>query len=348
MFSSGFPAQAMALLARRPKIADVASRAGVSTATVDRVINGRGGVRQRTVARVEEAIRRIAGDGRGGRSGVARKGRFDVFLPANSGRSTEVLGEALGARAAADALEVAVTPVERINPEALAERLRRCARRGSAGVAFQGVDHPLVRDAMRELARAGIHVVTLCSDVAGAERQAYVGMDNRAAGRTAGLLMGRFCHGPGKLAVVWGGQLYRSHEERESGFRAVLRRERPELEIIEMIDGNDDAELNFARFGKVIARHRDLLGVYCVGGGQRGVAAALEAAGVAASMVMIGHNFNDETQPFLLSGTIDAVIHQDMARIAAAALDCLAARRPAPAGAGVPVEIITRENLTDR
>jgi LacI family transcriptional regulator len=175
-----------------------------------------------------------------------------------------------------------------------------------------------------------------------------VGIDNRAAGRTSGMLMGRFCRGPGKLAVVWGGQLYRSHEERETGFRAVLRHEHPELEIFEVVDGNDDAEINFARFSEVIERHPDLLGVYCVGGGQKGVAAALEAAGVAQSIVMIGHNFNDETKPFLLSGTIDAVIHQDMTRIANAAIDCLLAQKPLPPGAGIPVEIVTRENLMYR
>ena len=44
---------------------------------------------------------------------------------------------------------------------------------------------------------------------------------------------------------------------------------------------------------------------------------------------MIGHNCNDETRPFLLSGTIDAVIHQDMTRIAKTALDCLLGREAA-------------------
>ncbi|MBI3513707.1 MAG: helix-turn-helix domain-containing protein, partial [Proteobacteria bacterium] len=51
------------MLTRRPKVADVAARAGVSPATVDRVINGRGGVHQKTVALVEAAIRDIV-DGR--------------------------------------------------------------------------------------------------------------------------------------------------------------------------------------------------------------------------------------------------------------------------------------------
>jgi LacI family transcriptional regulator len=338
----------MTVLARRPKVADVAAKAGVSPATVDRVINGRGGVREKTIARVEEAIREIVGGFSAPRLAARAVERLDIFLPAHSGRSTEVLAEALAAVSATHGAAVDIVPVERINPTALAERLIACARRGSGGVAFQGVDHPIVRNAMQELTRANIPIVTLCSDVAGVDRLAYVGVDNRAAGRTSGMLMGRFCRGPGKLAVVWGGQLYRSHEEREIGFRAVLRHEHPELQILEMVNGNDDAGLNFTRLSEVIAKHPDLLGVYCVGGGQKGVAAALEAAGAARSIVMIGHNFNEETKPFLLSGTIDAVIHQDMTRIANAAIDCLLGRKPSSPHAGIPVEIITRENLMYR
>jgi len=321
----------------------------VSTATVDRVINGRGGVHRQTAQRVAGAI----GELLNGQPATSTRGRsaardFEVFLPAESGRSTEVLAEALAAACASHGVGVNVVAVERMNPVALASQLAECVEKRSSGVAFQGVDHPIVRDATQELVRKNIPVVTLCSDVAGTDRLAYVGVDNRAAGRTSGLLMGRFCRGPGKLAVVWGGQLYRSHEERETGFRAVLRHERPDLQIFEMVDGNDDADITFERFVEVIKKHPDLVGVYCVGGGQRGVAAALEAAGAAQSIVMIGHNFNDETKPFLLSGTIDAIIHQDMARIAATAVDCLMKQKVLPASAGIPVEIVTRENLMHR
>jgi LacI family transcriptional regulator len=329
---------------RRPRVAEVAARAGVSTATVDRVINGRGGVRPKTAALVEKAIREMAAD----RTRPSSAGPFDFLLPANSGRSTEVLAEALAKASAARGAKARIVLVERMNPAALSDRLTDCARQGSAGVAFQALDHPLVREAVGELAQAEIPVLTLCSDIAEVDRLAYIGIDNRAAGRTSGLLMGRFCRGPGKLAVVWGGQLYRSHEEREIGFRAVLRQEFPALEIIEMVNGNDDPDVNFACVGELIGKHPDLLGVYCVGGGQAAVARAVEAAGLAHKLVMIGHNFNDETKPFLLSGTIDAIIHQDMGRIADAALKCLAGPDGSPSSTGIPVEIITRENVMHR
>jgi LacI family transcriptional regulator len=333
------------LFERRPRVADVAARAGVSTATVDRVINARGGVRKKTVALVEQAIRDIIGVDRSKPGGAAT---FDVFLPSDSGRSTEVLADAVARASQARGVQARITFVERMNPAALAHQLMDCAQAGSSGVAFQALDHPLVREAANELARARIPVITLCSDIGEVDRLAYIGIDNRAAGRTAGFLMGRFCRGPGKLAVVWGGQLYRSHEEREIGFRTVLRQDYPSLQIIEAVNGNDDPGLNFACVSELIAKHPDLLGVYCVGGGQGAVAAAIETAGLAQKLVMIGHNFNDETKPYLLSGTIDAIIHQDMTRIADAAVNCLIGVKGSPVSAGIPIEIITRENLVHR
>lgn len=335
-------------LERRPKATELAARAGVSVATVDRVINERGGVHHRTAEKVNRALLELIGQvDAPDRPSVAPR-RLDVLLPAASGRSTEVLAEQAAGLADEIGAQVTISFVERINPAALAERLLACAREGADGVAFQGVDHPEVRWAMEELALAGVPVVTLCSDVAAADRLAYVGMDNRAAGRTGGFLMGGFCKGPGKLAVVWGGQLYRNHEEREAGFRAFLRHHHPELQIIEMLDGNDDAELNRQRMREAIVANPELSGVYCVGGGQKGVALALEEAGVQRRIVMIGHNFNEETRPFLLSGTIDVILHQDMAKIARIGLDCLLKRVAPPVGAVIPVEIVTRENMAGR
>ena len=50
----------------------------------------------------------------------------------------------------------------------------------------------------------------------------------------------------------------------------------------------------------------------------------------------------------LIKGTIDAIIHQDMTRIADPALNCLIGVKGSPVSAGIPIEIITRENLMHR
>ena len=43
----------------RPKIVDIAREAGVSPATVDRVLNGRAGVSNSTVSRVSDAVKKL-------------------------------------------------------------------------------------------------------------------------------------------------------------------------------------------------------------------------------------------------------------------------------------------------
>jgi LacI family transcriptional regulator, galactose operon repressor len=304
-------------------------------------------VHQKTVARVEEAIREIIGSPRSVAPVVDPAQRFDAVLSGERGGGTKALADAFAHVAEETGANVEISFVETMNPEALAERLRVCAQRGSSGVAVQVLDHALVREAVAELAHLEIPVVTVLTDIAGVDRLAYFGLDNRAAGRSAGFLMGRFCHRNGKLAVVWGGQLYRSHEERESGFRSVLRSERPDLQSLELITGNDNPEMTRIRVRDALAAHGDLIGIYCVGGGVAGAADAIEQAGFAPQVVLIGHNYNPETKPYLLSGTIHALVHQDMSRIATEALACLSARKPA-AAARIPIEIITRENTMYR
>ena len=166
----------MTVLERRPKVADVAARAGVSTATVDRVINGRGGVHQKTVARVEEAIREIVGG-----VAAARRRGADATLRRSSfrrtrGRSTEVLAEAFPRVGAARGANADIVSSRRMNPAALADRLLRLrAARQRRRRRSRSLDHPLVREAVDELARAGIPVVTCARTSPSVDRLAYIG-----------------------------------------------------------------------------------------------------------------------------------------------------------------------------
>ncbi len=75
--------------------------------------------------------------------------------------------------------------------------------------------------------------MTFASDIQNVPRVAYVGIDNRQAGRLAGQVMGRLlpANTPGKAALFAGSLSYRGHEEREMGFRHILRDEFPNIQI---------------------------------------------------------------------------------------------------------------------
>ena len=79
------------------------------------------------------------------------------------------------------------------------------------------LDHPTVREAIRALSANDIKVVTLATDVLHVPRVAYVGIDNRQAGRLAGFLLGRLLgtSAPKKVAMFAGSLSYRGHQERE-------------------------------------------------------------------------------------------------------------------------------------
>lgn len=337
---------------RAARISDIARQAGVGTATVDRVLNGRGGVSEATVQRVRRAMEAVA-TGQppptGGRDRQAEY-RFQVILPADAGPSTESLGQALRRSASKNRAVVACSFVEKMNPVALAAKLDDARATKCSGIAFQALDHPVVHDAVDRIVADNIPVVALMSDLDSSGAVAFVGMDNRAAGRTAGFLMGRFAEKSGRVAVLWGGQLYRSHEEREIGFRSVIRTDYPALEILDLVSGGDDADGNYRQICTVLDRYRDLVGIYSVGGGNRGVVQALKDRNRVNDVILIGHNLTVTTQKFLIEGSMDAIIHQDMELAAKLAIGALAAQCEGQLFRmqRVPIDITTKENMQGR
>ena len=76
-------------------------------------------------------------------------------------------------------------------------------------------------------------------------------------------------------------------------------------------EGRDDSERTRIITDRLLADHPDLVGLYSLGAGNRGIAAALEAAGRAQQIVYIAHELTPHTRRFLVRGIMDAAINQD-------------------------------------
>ena len=297
----------------RSRIPDIARAAGVSTATVDRVLHGRANVRAQTAERVMRAAAAL--DYLPAEQALAAPAPLHLtfLLPAGSNKYLQMLGEtvAYGAEHLAPApVRCRVQQVEGFDPQALAQQLLRQGRR-SDGVAFMALDHPLVREAVRELAEAGVPVVTLISDLSSSRRCAYVGLDNRAAGRTAALLIGRFLGKRGaQVALIAGSRSYRAHEEREAGFLSLIDEMFPGLEVVGLREGHDDAAMNQRQTRSLLEQYPRLAGIYNIGGASDGVGRALQQAGRGEQVVFIGHGLTPDTRALLIDGSLDAVITQ--------------------------------------
>jgi len=306
---------ATALPPARARVADVAREAGVSTATVDRVLHGRPNVRHATVQKVLKAAARLdylPEEDFHARSAPAPI-RLEFLLPAGTNRYLRMLGDYIGYAEDVWApfnARCRCHSIDSFDPAVLADALLRHGRKAD-GVAFMGLEHPLVREAVDTLAARGVPVVTLISDLSHSRRVAYVGLDNRAAGRTAGTLIGRFI-GPrsGKVAMIAGSLSYRGHEEREMGFLHVMRELFPDIAVVGLREGRDDAETNYRLVRGLLEQHADLLGLYNIGGASDGVGRALREAGREHDVVFVGHGLTSDTRVMLIDGTMDAVITQ--------------------------------------
>ena len=307
-------------LAARSRLADVAREAGVSRATVDRVLNGRAGVHARTAQHVHAVVERLGyrPDPAATRLARTRQHTLCVVLPSGSNSFVAMLADqvrALGPWLAEQRASAHVEHVDVFSAQALARHLAGLHGRHDA-VIVMALDHPQVRAAIDDLVASGTVVVTLVSDVPGSRRAHYVGIDNVSAGRTAATLIGRFVgrsNGPreARVGIVLGDHALRDHAERLFGFQQVIAAEHPHLSLLAPIEGHDDSAQTRPLAAKLLKRERGLAALYSIGAGNRGIRAALDESGRAREIVWVCHELTPHARRALLDGVADAVINQD-------------------------------------
>jgi LacI family transcriptional regulator len=302
------------LTGKRATVHDVARTAGVSLATVDRVLNARPGVRRETAEKVEAAIKALDFQRDLSASLLARARDLKVvfLIPDGGNAFMQSLIEAISRRIRAtrnERLTLAATQYHALDPSALVARLEEIDARNTDCAVIVAPDDPVVARAIDAATRRGIAVITLVSDLPGSTRAHFIGIDNQAAGRTAASLLGRFCR-PGKLGIIAGSLGLRDHRERFEGFAGVLGREFSGLAIIGPLEGYDDDATTEAAALKLL-EDKDLAGIYNLGAGNAGLVAALGKTHRAGNIHIVAHELTDTTRAALRAGTLDVVLDQN-------------------------------------
>lgn len=295
------------------RIREIAVQAGLSEATVDRVLNRRGGVRDSTVREVQAAIADLERQ----RDQIRLAGRtfvVDVVMQAPARFSGAV-------RAALEAELPLLRPAvirarfhfRETGPAGwILAALDGVGRRGTQGVILKAPDTSEVNEAVTRLAGRGVPVVTLVTDLPHSPRAAYIGIDNRAAGATAAYLLTQWLgERPGAVLVTLSRSFFRGEEEREMGFRSALRSMQPGRPVIDVTETDGlDARIRSLVLGALRAE-ADVPAVYSIGGGNTAILAAFAESGRPPPL-FVAHDLDEDNIRMLRGGQIAAVLHHDL------------------------------------
>ncbi len=336
-------------------INEIVAATGLSRATIDRVLNKRPGVRPRTQAHVLRVLARLENDGQLDRQGpfaLERREahRFAIVVQAGRTFTDSVLETVQKLADAENGVATLRATASRSDEETI--ELIQAAGEESDGLALVSKNIEPVKSALKELQDKGKPVVALVSDLDATVRNAYVGIDNRAAGQLAAFILGR-CLERGedaKVAVVVGYFSFLCQEDREIGFRSLLRQRFPQIEIVEVIKGDDSGDATFEAALRLLKNRRDIAGIYNVAGGNSGLAKAIDEAHLDQRLLYIAHEVNQVTEPLLRKGVIDFLISQKIDSLIRMSRQVLIDLRLGPGAVRelnyLPIQVVSEFTLT--
>ncbi|MGF1624230.1 MAG: LacI family DNA-binding transcriptional regulator [Alphaproteobacteria bacterium] len=331
-------------------VSEVARDAGVSRATADRVLNGRGGVSKPRERAVLESAMRLGLD-RNLNAFPATQLRVCVLMKPPHNPFYELLTQ--GFREAnllfgPQAITAYVNHIDVLVPAATCEMLRSVEDRYDALV-IVAPSHPATVEALR-LVSERIPVVTLSTDLPLHVPHYYVGPDNHRAGRVAGELMGRLL-GPegGNVLLVAGLSEFSGHDERKKGFESILATDYPACRVSAAIETLDQNDLAAKAVATALHADRSIRGIYNISQDNDDITVRIDRMGVTGKLVIVCHDLTTTTRSLLRARRIDAVIDQDPILEARRAMEAILHHygrwTGGPPDVSIPIQVYFRESL---
>jgi len=278
-------------------------------------------VREETARKVYEAARligyhaapligqRVQADLPRLRLGLVLHKERQAFYQAFKVEAERAVTQATGVRAS---LQVAFASSQ--SPKDFTELMEGMAARVDA-IAATAVTHPEVTEAVVRLNAKGIPCFSLLNDFGQGVRQNYLGLNNLKVGRIAAhMIATASCHA-GKIAVFVGGYRWHGHELRETGVRSYFREHAPKLQILDTLINLETRQLTYEATLDLLARHPDLRGIYCAGGGMEGAIAAVREAREPGEVALVVNELTPESRAALISRHVTMVIGTPLQRL---------------------------------
>jgi LacI family transcriptional regulator len=339
----------------RPTTKDLAKAAGVSLATVDRVLNDRPNVGKASAKKVAEAIEKLGFVRNLAAVNLARNRtyKFRFVLPDTGDEYLKELlhqVEETNKSLVADFVSLDVAQIGVDDPHHVANYLASLDLDSVDGVAIMAPESPQVRDAMTRLRERGIKLVQFLSGQEKLEDVDFVGVDNFAAGATAGRIVGRFHpNQKGQVLVIAETMQAQDSIERRIGFDKIINERFEGLSCLPSLETHADA----GRAKHIIERsfqfNHNIVAVYVLSSEARIPITAVAACADLAKLTVVVHERTPFTEEAIRAERIDAIIGQNPGHAVRSAVRIMRARtefrEPVAAQEKIRIEVLFKENL---
>lgn len=298
-------------------IKDIAKIANVSRGTVDRALNGRGGVNRE----VELRVKKIAADlgykpNRAGKALAARKKpvKIGCLLPSvdNPFFDDMIAGMQAAELELSDyGLSLDLVLQKGYDVEMHLKAIQNLADKGVDALCLTTVDVPMISGKLNELIRSGLPIATINSDVRGIARLFYVGCNYIKCGKTAAGILSLMLKEKGETLIVTGSVKMQGHNSRIHGFCKEVKDSKLNISLADVIESQDDDETAYLLTKESLIRYPNINSIYITAAGVAGVCRAVEELGLAKKLYLITFDDIPSTRAAILNGTIDATICQE-------------------------------------
>lgn len=337
-----------------PTTKDLAKAAGVSRATVDRVLNRREGVRKDTVDRVNKAIEELGFVRNVQAANLAKSQsyRFVFALPKSGDQFLQEIvakiEEAIDVFAA-DRIWCDVHHIDDNDPHSISAYLSSLTSEDVSGVAIMAQETPQVRDAIIRLKERNIAALPFISNQAPLNAD-WVGIDNSSAGATAALLIGQSLRGKsGSVVVISESMTSRDSMERRLGFDQEINTHFPELSALPSLETYGNEERAEQILKATLSANADIVGIYVMSSEARVPLQILDTLQLPQDLIKVAHERTPFTENALRDGKLDGLVAQDAGHLVRSAIRRLKGivdkRRSAGPQERIRIEILLRTNL---
>ena len=195
------------------------------------------------------------------------------------------------------------------DPEGYLAALERLLENGVQGLALRGIVSQAVSRRLRAVRAEKLPTVVYNQDVDASLRDCFVGQDSYQSGLCAAALMQQMMPAKGCVLSVGVDPLHVSSEERIRGFAAHFRSQQAAMDVSPVVYGGDH-DLVYRLTRDKLAQLPELTGVFVSGAGLAGAAQAVDDAGLAGQVKVVGFDVTDSNTAFLRRGAVQFLIDQ--------------------------------------